>query len=98
MASEEENEISKVQRQLYLNHIVVYDTTLMFPPKPLPRDIKIITVNDVMNDIESHRKAHTADLVVSMTPTDSDLTLVSTKSRGVSPHVIILDSMSQYNE
>ena len=98
MAPEEENDITKAQRQLYLSHKVIYDTTPMFPPKPLPCGIKLVTDSGIMDSIEALRKSHTADMVVSASSVDSDLTLVSTKSRGVTSPVTILDSMSQYGE
>ncbi len=47
-----------------------------------------------MDSIESHRKAHVVDMVISVISTDPDLTLVSTKSRGVTSPVNILDSTS----
>lgn len=98
MASGEENELSKAQRRLYLNHRAMYDTTPMFPPKPLPCGIKLVTASDIMDSIEALRKAHTADMVVTALSTDSDLSLTVSKSRMKQHDSIILDSMRMYDE
>lgn len=98
MEPEEENEISELQRSLRLSHKVMYDTTPMFPPKPLPGCIKLVTVSDIIDSIEALRKAHVVDMVVSATPADSDLTLVSTKNRMAQYDIITIDSTSTYDE
>lgn len=98
METEEQDEISSTQRQLYLSRNLSYDTTTLFPSKPLPENVKVAMAADIANSIESLRKIHTADMVVSVSPTDSNVSVVSTKNRAVQYDIITIDSMSMYNE